>query len=148
MSLIRGLKSKHPCPICLVSADKLSDGMSAYPIRSAQEAQDLVRRTADMTAQDRNELLKNVGLRPVEVSVILISQALSTDIEFLRMYFGSFNMAMYTEPLVSTVFTLAVVSLITYGPSLSHMLRKERRMHNLMNGSVYLLYFYILLTTI
>lgn len=67
MSLIRGVKSKHPCPICLIPSDKLSDRLAVYPLRSAKESQEHVRRTATMTAQDRNSELQKLGLRPVEV---------------------------------------------------------------------------------
>lgn len=68
IALTRGVSSLYPCPICLVPADKLFDLFADYPIRTALSAEALVKQARTLTQEDGNNLLKEQGLRNVEVS--------------------------------------------------------------------------------
>jgi hypothetical protein len=71
MSLIRGTKSKWPCPICLVKSDELVDITRTWPLRSADQNQNLVQRARNLQrATDREKLLSEFGIRDVDVSHI------------------------------------------------------------------------------
>ena len=71
MSLIRGAKGLCPCPICLIPADQLSDLETKYPLRTAEGSQAIVHDAeACQTVADAEELLKDAGLRPVQVCKI------------------------------------------------------------------------------
>ncbi|KAJ7440438.1 hypothetical protein FB451DRAFT_1344109 [Mycena latifolia] len=67
MSLIRGLQGLYPCPICFVPWNEQSDLSSEHPRRTGKGSQEIVKdaRTKD-TAAEREEILKDNGLRNVE----------------------------------------------------------------------------------
>ncbi|KAH9161889.1 hypothetical protein EDB89DRAFT_1913610, partial [Lactarius sanguifluus] len=63
MSLIRGTKSKSPCPICLVKKDELAD-TKTWSLRTAAHAQELVQQArGHKRVKDREALLSAYGLR-------------------------------------------------------------------------------------
>jgi hypothetical protein len=66
MSLIRGRGGKCPCPVCLVPLEELHDLSKTYALRSIGEAMEALRVYKRSRAQGE-ELLKALGLRPVEV---------------------------------------------------------------------------------
>lgn len=77
MSLIRGIKSLFPCPICLVPRDKLSDLSQVYELRTQKNSEALVRDTQGMTMADAEQKLRNQSLRPVQVCRLLQLQCLT-----------------------------------------------------------------------
>lgn len=69
MTLIRGLRGKKPCPKCLVPADQLvSHLLQTHEKRTSAKSQAIMVEAARMTAEAREKLLKDNGLRYVEVS--------------------------------------------------------------------------------
>ncbi|KAJ7059280.1 hypothetical protein C8F01DRAFT_1220265 [Mycena amicta] len=73
MTLIRGYPSLHPCPICLVHLDNLSDPTDSSPLRTAVESEQAVKEAREMSAQDKEKKLKDLGLRNVENAFWLLS---------------------------------------------------------------------------
>ncbi|KAJ7053331.1 hypothetical protein C8F01DRAFT_1260668 [Mycena amicta] len=73
MTLIRGYPSLHPCPICLVHLDNLSDPTDSSPLRTAVESEQAVKEAREMSAQDREKKLKDLGLQNVENAFWLLS---------------------------------------------------------------------------
>jgi len=73
MSLIHGFGGLFPCPICLVPADKLFEhnegGYERRTMASSQQVVEDANSMARMTA--RNQLLKNSGLRGIEVRICI-----------------------------------------------------------------------------
>lgn len=95
MSLIRGRNGKCPCPVCLVPLAELHDLSKTYAIRSIEEAMEALRVYKRSKAQGE-ELLKALGLRPVEVwwtflhdSNLLILRTRSLEYLLDHMVFGS-----------------------------------------------------------
>ena len=68
MSLIRGIKSLWPCPVCLVPHDDLLDTLKTYPCRTSDQSQNVLKAAHDKeTAEEREDTLKKYGLRDVPV---------------------------------------------------------------------------------
>lgn len=69
MSLIRGLKGKFPCPVCLVPQDMQSIYTEELTLRTSAESQQVLK-TARLakTKKARENHLKAFSLRDVEVS--------------------------------------------------------------------------------
>ncbi|KAH8980970.1 hypothetical protein EDB86DRAFT_2813253 [Lactarius hatsudake] len=66
MSLIRGTKSKSPCPICLVKKGELVDLTKTWPLRTTTYAQELIQQARGFRrVKDREALLSKHGLRNV-----------------------------------------------------------------------------------
>ncbi|KAH8984062.1 hypothetical protein EDB86DRAFT_3066194 [Lactarius hatsudake] len=66
MSLIRGTKSKSPCPICLVKKGELVDLTKTWPPRTTAYAQELIQQAQGFRCvKDREALLSKHGLRDV-----------------------------------------------------------------------------------
>ncbi|KAH8991412.1 hypothetical protein EDB86DRAFT_3183167 [Lactarius hatsudake] len=66
MSLIRGTKSKSPCPICLVKKGELVDLTKTWPLRTTAYAQELIQQARGFRCvKDREALLSKHGLRDV-----------------------------------------------------------------------------------
>jgi hypothetical protein len=69
MALIRGLNAMYPCPICYVPWQEQSDLSTENPHRVAQDSERLIQEARALrTAAEREELLKDNGLRDIEVS--------------------------------------------------------------------------------
>ena len=66
MALIRGVKSKFPCPVCLVPDIQLSDG-STHPPRTSEDMQRVYVEADALPSGEREEHLKSHGLRYVKV---------------------------------------------------------------------------------
>ena len=68
MALIRGLNAMYLCPICYVPWQEQSDLSMEHPHRVSQDSESLVQEARTLrTAAEREELLKDNGLRDVEV---------------------------------------------------------------------------------
>ena len=67
MALIWGLRGLCPCPKCLVPKDQLSDLTQQHMLRTGQGVQDFFDEAADLGAVDKENLLKEQGLRDIEV---------------------------------------------------------------------------------
>src|SRR5882762_450265 len=73
MSLIRGFGGLFPCPICFVRHDELLDlaPEDGYQRRTASHSKEVLRVANEMVrAGDKEDILKEHGLRPVEVQPI------------------------------------------------------------------------------
>ena len=69
MVLIRGIKSKCPCPICLIPSESLTDHSTDYPRRTTEDAKARLKLYRwDHAAGEK--ALKDQSLRPVEVSFL------------------------------------------------------------------------------
>ncbi|KAJ7824944.1 hypothetical protein B0H13DRAFT_1918851 [Mycena leptocephala] len=67
MALIRGLNAMYLCPICYVPWQEQSDLSMEHPHRVSQDSESLVQEARTLrTAAEREELLKDNGLRDVE----------------------------------------------------------------------------------
>ncbi|KAK0470789.1 hypothetical protein EDD18DRAFT_1315381 [Armillaria luteobubalina] len=62
MSLIRGVRSSCPCPVCLVPDKKLMDITEVYPLRTTENMQKLY----DQAQEKGDSILQSSGLRDVE----------------------------------------------------------------------------------
>lgn len=70
MTLIRGVGSTHPCPVCLVPEDSQSQLQTDWPRRKAEDAQTVVWNKS-LNLSQKDELLKTKGLRNIEVRAYL-----------------------------------------------------------------------------
>ena len=68
MILSRGSNGLCPCPKCLIPKDRQAEGEGLYPHRDAEYAKSIVR-SVSMTETIRDDLLKQHGLRNVDVSI-------------------------------------------------------------------------------
>ena len=69
MTLIRGLQSYAPCPVCLVPWDKLTNLSVNYELRTKDRMQEVYNEAQSLNAAEKEELLKSYGLRDVEVRI-------------------------------------------------------------------------------
>lgn len=68
MALIRGLQGLYPCPMCFVPWNEQSDLSTVHPMRTGDGSQQILEEArAKRTAAEREEHLKDHGLREVEV---------------------------------------------------------------------------------
>lgn len=68
ISLIRGVKSLFPCPICLVPKTSLSNLIERHELRTQVKSQLILNEARkENTAEKCNKHLKGFGLRNVEV---------------------------------------------------------------------------------
>ena len=73
MSLIRGGNGLFPCPVCLVPKLSLGDYLPDYPERTGSEAQAILELAmAQRTVKDREEVLQQWSLRPIQVAFHLV----------------------------------------------------------------------------
>lgn len=80
MALIRGIKCNHPCPKCEVSKDDLLDFVGPIHLRTKEETSEYLREAALMNAKEKEELLKDHGLRDVPVSDPCIVSCCCSDV--------------------------------------------------------------------
>jgi len=68
MALIRGVGSLFPCPRCLIPDSKLGTLSATAPLRTADGTKAVIYEARKQQAkQDKEEILKNTGLRDVDV---------------------------------------------------------------------------------
>ena len=76
ITCIRGGQSKHPCPTCLIQKDKIPDlphdtNSDECRLRTSTEMQSIYTQAqAIQNKKERNKLLRDYGLREVEVCSI------------------------------------------------------------------------------
>ncbi|KAF8899527.1 hypothetical protein CPB84DRAFT_1815674 [Gymnopilus junonius] len=66
MTLIHGLGSNGPCPVCLVPPDELADLSKTFNLRTKENMMKIYKQAQELNATDKEELLKIYGLRDVE----------------------------------------------------------------------------------
>ena len=67
MALTRGASSNFPCPVCLVPKEEMHKG-KVYPLRTTKTMKEVYHKAMGMALADmKEELLKSVGLRGIEV---------------------------------------------------------------------------------
>lgn len=75
MALIRGFRGLCPCPVCLVPNSEQRRITGNYTLRTAVEVQQLFEEVKKCrTEAEKEEILKEQGLRPVEVYTYFILQ--------------------------------------------------------------------------
>jgi len=67
ISLIRGVGSNFPCPICLVPADQQTNLSTIFPERTMENMQEIYLNAQKLASGPKDELLKSYGLRDAEV---------------------------------------------------------------------------------
>jgi hypothetical protein len=67
MALIRGHQGLYPCPICLVPQSEQSDLSKSHALRTAAHTREIYETGLNLTAADRESLLKSESLRNVAV---------------------------------------------------------------------------------
>jgi hypothetical protein len=68
MALVWGINSKFPCPICLVPGDQLTNLSETFPLRTTQNMKKICETAKSLNASEGEKLLKEYGLRGVEVN--------------------------------------------------------------------------------
>ncbi len=72
MALIRGFNSKRPCPICLIKLEDLSNLLDESPMRTTDRFKTiLVNARLERYVKDRKEILKEEGLRNIDVFLFI-----------------------------------------------------------------------------
>ncbi|KAJ7727715.1 hypothetical protein B0H16DRAFT_1665589 [Mycena metata] len=70
MALIRGLQGLYPCPVCFVPWNEQSDLSAEHPLRTGLESEQILTEArAKRTLAERDEHLKDNGLRDVENAI-------------------------------------------------------------------------------
>jgi hypothetical protein len=78
MSLIRGINCLWPCPVCLVPHDKLMDTLRCHPHQTCAQSQEVLKAArAKETAEEKEEKLKEYGLRDITVRFPLVNSFLT-----------------------------------------------------------------------
>jgi hypothetical protein len=73
MSLIRGVGSKFPCPICLVPQGQLINPAKIYNLRTTESIIAVVQKARQQsTVAEGEDILKNHGLRGINVCNLLL----------------------------------------------------------------------------
>lgn len=72
MALIRGSNGKCTCPICYIPSDKTHDLSLSYDLRTVENTKDVLDVKKYSSISEREEKLKDLGIRPVEVFTIMI----------------------------------------------------------------------------
>ena len=73
MALTRGANGLAPCPICVVPSNELSDLSKCYKLRDTKTHKNNIDPESYQSLTEREEKLKKIGLRPVEVSFSLLA---------------------------------------------------------------------------
>jgi hypothetical protein len=68
IALIRGTNSKFPCPICLVPNDQLTNLTDKFALRTTELMKKVYDEAQLLNLTEREQLLKEHGLRNVEVT--------------------------------------------------------------------------------
>jgi len=67
MALIRGHKGNRPCPVCLVLRDEMDTGKIG-DLRTTETMKEIYEKASAMhSAEEKDDFLKDYGLRYVEV---------------------------------------------------------------------------------
>ncbi|KAL4248361.1 hypothetical protein ABKN59_009698 [Abortiporus biennis] len=67
MALIRELKGKCPCPICLIQAEQIANLHTEYPLRTQNETEHILRLSRSLQyTHERDDCLKEYGMCDIE----------------------------------------------------------------------------------
>ena len=70
MALIRGLRGKYPCPICFVKQEDMWNLLDESPLYTTELSVKIVLEARQkVTKTQAEEILKNAGLRNINVSI-------------------------------------------------------------------------------
>jgi hypothetical protein len=58
MTLICGLRSYTPCPVCLISEDKLADLSETFELQTKEKMREISKQAQELNAADKDDLLK------------------------------------------------------------------------------------------
>ena len=67
ISLTRGTNSNHPCPICLVPGDRMTELSKVFPLRDSTEMKKIYDESQTLSADLAEALLKRYGLHDIKV---------------------------------------------------------------------------------
>jgi hypothetical protein len=87
MTLICGVMGNNPCPVCLIKRDEQSDINIVRDLRTAAESQKAVKKAQAGTIEAGEDLLKDLGLHKIDVSVFPLESSLFY--QHFRTYSGS-----------------------------------------------------------
>jgi hypothetical protein len=76
MTLIHGVMGNNPCPVCLIKRDEQSDLSIVKDLRTAKGSQEAVEKARQGTVEAGEDLLKDLGLRKIDVSVFPLEHSL------------------------------------------------------------------------
>lgn len=96
MALIRGANGLCPCPVCLVPGDKLHDPSMEWELRDMDATRELVKAAKSGKQSQWEPILKEKGLRKIEVSLQSLSLLLKL-IYNLRMPFGMWHSLIHSK---------------------------------------------------
>jgi hypothetical protein len=92
MALMRGVGSKHPCPVCVVDNKSLSNLMRLSEPRTRNQTMHLIAQARLSNTAERKKLLTDHGLHNVDVSYAFVS--VYTRAHFIgRMHSGTLRMS-------------------------------------------------------
>ncbi|KAH7906115.1 hypothetical protein BJ138DRAFT_1223855 [Hygrophoropsis aurantiaca] len=101
MALIRGLRSKFPCPVCLIPRDELSSMLVTYPLRSSAETQATIASArAQRTMEAKEDKLKSQALRDVDSAFQMVANTdvyHATSFDRLHAHGGLFSNHLWVE---------------------------------------------------
>lgn len=121
MAAIRGLGSAHPCPVCLISSEDLSDLSKKAPRRTPIAMKNIYNEARKLnTKKAREEVLKEYGLRDVEVRIGLFLTLMAVlTISACRTHSGRLSTQTFMLPFHGIGFTRTTgdYSLTIYGTS-------------------------------
>jgi hypothetical protein len=66
----------NPCPVCLIKRDEQSDLSIIKDLRTAAGSQEAVKKAREGTVEVGEDLLKDLGLRKINVSVFPLEYSL------------------------------------------------------------------------
>jgi hypothetical protein len=68
MALVRGVGANHPCPRCLIHGNHLGDPLQTAALRTVAQTKAILEEArAERYAKDKEKILKDAGLRNVDV---------------------------------------------------------------------------------
>jgi len=72
MALTRGVNALFPCPTCLVPKVDIPNLGVFHELRTSPQMEAIWRGALELSATEREELLKSYGLRDVEVNAYIV----------------------------------------------------------------------------
>ncbi|KAH7919486.1 hypothetical protein BV22DRAFT_1075186 [Leucogyrophana mollusca] len=101
MTLIRGLRSNFPCPVCLIPREELSSMARTYPLRTRADTQALVTSAREQErAEDKEKILKSQALRDVDSAFKIVANTdvyRATSFDRLHAHGGLFSDHLWVE---------------------------------------------------
>lgn len=123
MALIRGLRGKCACPKCLIPTDELSDLSKTFELRSSAKTIRILSEVKTMKGEEREAILKSMGLRNIQVRYSNTPTVLSYADRFFRIPSLKCSVQMYIVHclLIASIPCMEGYSVIIYGLKLSYI---------------------------